>query len=381
MLTWSGRIMAAMAVLLLLTGAVADYPELVALGMACLLALLVAGGWMLMRPQVVVIRSIEPARVSEGDRANGVLTLTNEGGHRSPPVLAVERIAGRQVVVPLPSLAGGQQFNTSYPLPTKRRGVFTVGPLTIGHSDPLRLMYAAREFASEATLTVHPRIHDVAPLPTGHSRDVDGPTTSSAPRGGIAFHAITDYQPGDDPRLIHWRSTARLGRLMVRHNVTPNESQQMVVLDTSEEPYDAASFEDAVRVAASLCMAACRAGDPLLVRTTGGVVRMSDRGGRGRDDILDALAAVERTADDPGLSALSQMLPPQDMVSLGVVTGQPAKAQRGAVAAVRSKYQMVSLVQVGEKHGRPAVADSGVFALNVDTSIDFALAWGVTVPR
>lgn len=379
MLTWTGRVMAVAAALLLLGGVLLGYPELVAVGVACALAVIVAGAWMLVRPNVVVVREISPARVGEGDSARGVLRMTNKGARRSPPVMAVEKVAGRQVVVPLPSAAGGAEYTTSYPLPTDRRGVFTVGPLTIGQSDPLRLMYAAREVAPATALTVHPRFHRVAPLPTGHARDIDGPTSSSAPRGGIAFHTIADYQPGDDPRLIHWRSTARLGRLMVRHNVTPNESHQMVVLDTSMEPYHDDSFEDAVRVAASLCVAACRAGDPLLFRTTGGVVGGSGRGRRARDAVLDLLASVERSAEDPGLRALAKVMTPQEGVSLGVVTGQPSDTQRKAVGAVRSRYQVVSLVQVGEKHGRSGTHDTGVLAVSVGTSADFARAWNVAV--
>ena len=261
MLTLAGRVVAATAAVLLVSGFLLDYPELIAVGVACLLAVLVAWMWMLVRPNVEVDREVRPQRVSTGDRALGIVRIRNTSRHRSPPVIAVDAVAGRRLQVPLPSVPAGAEQKTSYRLPTDRRGVFSVGPLTVGQSDPFRLMYASREMASAGSLTVHPRYHRVSPLPTGHARDLDGPTSSTAPRGGIAFHAIDEYQPGDDPRLIHWRSTARLGRLMVRHNVTPNESQHLVVLDTSEEPYRDGSFEDAVRVAASLCVAACRAGD------------------------------------------------------------------------------------------------------------------------
>ena len=381
MLTWSGRVLAALAMLLLLAGAVLDYPELVAVGLACLLAVLAAGGWMLMRPAVLAVREISPARVAEGDSARGVLTVTNQGARRSPPVIAVEHVAGHRVVVPVPGLARSATHSTAYALPTRRRGVFTVGPLTIGHSDPLRLMLAASTVASPSTLTVHPRIHAVSPLPAGHARDLDGPTSSSAPRGGIAFHQICEYTPGDDPRLIHWRATARTGTLMVRHNVVPNEPRLMVLLDTSDTPYSEASFEDAVRVAASMCMAACRAGYPLLFRTTGGVVSSSERGQSDREAVLDVLASVERGPGDTGLLILPTMLPQQEGVSLGVVTGRPPDQARAAVTAVSTRFQMVSLVEIGETSGRPAGGDRSVLRIGAATSEEFAAAWNRKVRR
>lgn len=375
MLTRNGWTFGAVALATLLAGVAFDYSELVAVGAAFLACLLLAIVWLGRRPHIEVTRELVPSRVSEGDGAAGVLTIVNAGARRSPPVLAIEAFAGGSVAVPIPGLAAGATHVVGYRLPADRRGCYAVGPLAIGHSDPLRLVTTSQTFGATATLWVHPRVDRVAPIPTGRSQDLEGPTSSGAPRGGIAFHSLREYEAGDDLRMIHWRSSARTGTLMVKHTVITNEPRLLLVLDTSKASYERDSFEDAVRVIASLMVAGIEKRFPTELRTTGGISASIDPTGAGKGDALDKLAAVQ-VGDDLGLEALPNFAARREQgVAMGIVTGQPHQDKALVVGQVRSRFDLVTMIQVGERFGRPPIAVPGVNGFNVATSTEFVRLW------
>lgn len=196
----------------------------------------------------------------------------------------------------------------------------------------------------------------------------------------MAFHSLREYVWGDDLRLVHWRSTARTGTLMIRHNVVPHEPRALILLDTSSTPYTDVSFEEAVRVAASLAVAAFDGGFPVVVRTTGGVSASGERGPSSRGDLLDLFAEVRRRDDDPGLATLAQLGLADDGAALGVVTGTPPAASLRAVSAVSRRFAMVSLGMLGDRvDGNGQVAPAGVFAVSASTSVEFAARWNRAV--
>lgn len=102
-------------------------------------------------------------------------------------------------------------------LHTTRRGLFRIGPAVIEASDPFGLVRRFRVDPEVRFITVLPR---VVPLgqgqPLGHRPVHEVPRRRSLFEDPSRFLGLRDYQPGDSLRRIHWRATARSGRLQVK---------------------------------------------------------------------------------------------------------------------------------------------------------------------
>ena len=231
-LTASGWTVAVLAAVTYVGGWQLGWVELMVVAAGCLIVLLVAVPFVVGRLALDVTRTLEPERVTAGDRAVAVVRVSNP---RRTPIASrtiEEHVAGRPLRLDIPPLGGGRATEAVYTLPTARRGVVTVGPALIVKSDLLGLMRREIVQTGTQTLWVHPRVTAVQALPVGFAKDLEGPTSDASPAGDVAFHALREYELGDDHRHIHWMSTARTGTLMVRHYVDNRRPNLTAVVDT-----------------------------------------------------------------------------------------------------------------------------------------------------
>jgi len=108
---------------------------------------------------------------------------------------------------------------------------------------------------------VHPRTVGIPSTSTGLIRDLEGSPTRDLTSSDVAFHALREYQPGDERRYIHWKSTAKTGTYMVRQFEQTRRSHLVVALSLATPDYASEEeFELAVSVAGSLGVRAIRDG-------------------------------------------------------------------------------------------------------------------------
>ncbi len=364
--------------MLLTLGWLLGYAPLVALACALLAAIIAAVVVVSQKPSLEVQRVVNPDRVTAGQDSVAHLRITNAGKRVLRDGVALERFGDGIIPVAIPELAAGESVDSTERLPTDRRGVFQVGPLVINRSDPLGIVRRGEWKASSETLWVHPLLHEVAPFPSGLARDLDGPSSGEAPEGGVAFQNLREYVVGDDRRLIHWRSSARLGKMMVRHNVDTHQPRSLILLDTRPEVYEGDAFEDAIRAAASLATASQRSRFPFQLRTTCG--RTYDQGST-HAHLMDELAALQPTAEGSLVDLVQTNTRHRSGgFSVAVLTGNGSADELLKLGRLAAQFDAVTVCRLGVRPG-DSLDLPGVVVLNAGTSSEFAKYWNRKVRR
>jgi uncharacterized protein (DUF58 family) len=159
------------------------------------------------------------------------------------------------------------QRDAAYSIRPARRGVYEFGPVRIFSRFPLGLMERSFEMGQIEQLVVFPKIGRLKPR-WWRVADV-GETVAErlqlrAGSGDDDFHRLREYRSGDNPRDIHWRTTARRNQLMVREYQHDRRPNLLLVLELwipqAPQPADLERVELAVSFAATVCVEQAQAG-------------------------------------------------------------------------------------------------------------------------
>jgi uncharacterized protein (DUF58 family) len=306
------------------------------------------------RLRLAVDRELHPPRVHAGSPSRVELRITNRGRRRSPLLTLRDPVGhGRSASVVVAPLPAGGAVQATYRLPTERRGILQVGPLTVQVTDPFGLASVSGVAAPIVELTVWPAIDDVPPVPHTIGDDPHGGTDhpNALTSAGEDFYALRQYVVGDDLRHVHWRSTARRDELMVRQDEMPWQGRVTIVLDSRAAAHTPDSFEEAVSAAASIVVACGKRRYLLRLVTTSGDDTGTGAGAAHVERMLEVLATV--TLDrDGNLERTATALRRSRGGSLVVLLGQSGD-ERAAVATLRRSFLSAIVVSFVPGDTRP----------------------------
>ncbi|MGE0159632.1 MAG: DUF58 domain-containing protein [Gemmatimonadales bacterium] len=218
-----------------------------------------------------------------------------------------------------------------------RRGIYPLRTVTISTSFPFGLFRKERDVEIPAEIVVWPRTDRPVREPrTGGGRAPRvGRTARGAPGARGEYRSLRGYRPGDDPRDIHWRSSARSPNPVVREYDADGAETRWICLDTRDDPGEAA--EVAVEVAAALLAGAAAAQRPFAL-AAGTMVLEPGHGPGHLERALDILARVDFSSAD---AAPALPVPPSACVLVAVRPRAPLDGW-GDVFAVGTEAKLAS---------------------------------------
>ena len=209
---------------------------------------------------------LDRERVVAGAEIRGTLDIVNDGARPALPGVVDIPVGPGLVEVHVPLLRGGGHHREELVIAAQRRGIIDVGPMTVSRGDPLRVLRRTMSWPEVQRVHVHPVTVTLPASSAGLIRDLEGAPSSRLVDADLSFHAVRDYVRGDSQRHVHWKSTARTGKLMVRQYEESRHARIAVLLDLDLEGYtNDDEFEVAVSAAASLGVKGVTEGRDVLV--------------------------------------------------------------------------------------------------------------------
>ncbi len=270
----------------------------------------VLNGWVVisMLQKVSVVRA-SPASAAVGELFSVQITLRNGKRSLSSRLIEVRDVVEgkkdrEEVEVTFVRVPPLSERTGSYQLQIARRGVYRLGPLRVSSRFPLGIGERGMTLNDRAKVTIHPAIGRLHPEWMRRERELAESTNQSNARVGVfddEFHRIREYRYGDNPRSIHWRSSARRGEIMMREYEQKRESDLIILLDLFAATGQSDDEQEmAISLAATIVVEQTKRASSgtyrLLIAGNESVDIQATGAARFRETALQALAVTETSA-------------------------------------------------------------------------------------
>ena len=247
----------------------------------------------------------------------------------------------------------------------RKRGTHVLGEFEVVAIDPLGVFAFTGRVSCEGEIVVYPQPEPLNSFTlSGADRYGWQEFTAAALRGvSVDPDGVREYAPGDPLRHIHWRQTARTGRLAVIEFEEPQTVNLVIVLDLQQGTEfgegTETTLERGVSLAASLAQEAIQSGasvrlvvpdDAAVAESTVasfGAAGVSNRGQEHLLAVLDALARAEARSAEPVSKLVNQavgnLLPGTTLV---IITAQNDSALADAIVRYTSAQTRVGVIYV-----------------------------------
>jgi uncharacterized protein (DUF58 family) len=241
-----------------------------------------------------------PELVYAGEPMTATVVVANRKSRLPSFSLHLWDVTGKQDFdrgLTLWQLMPGASQILSYPLLATRRGRLRFDGVRVGTSFPFGLFHKKAYYPLDGSVVVAPTVR---PLESTFLQDLAlfGQDMSLPRKGhGSDLYNLRQYHAGDDSRSIHWLSTARTSKLMVRETEAEDQRRVTLMLSLLAPLSHEELFEGAVSLAASMVQNLGTRGYQIRL-VVGGVSSPFGQGEAHLLSLMETLALCERRSPD-----------------------------------------------------------------------------------
>lgn len=196
----------------------------------------------------LAIRRWIPEHIFANHPVIAALSIANRKSRLASFSLRIMDVIGGTAVergIRLLNLPPRATVTRSYPMLFPRRGRHRIEGIKLLTRFPFGLFIKAATLPLDSEILVYPEPRPL-PKPLLHELAAMGHEQPAARRGqGVALYDLRRYRSGDDSRTIHWKTSARLSRLIVRETEAEDQRRVTLALATAVPAGDRKAFERA----------------------------------------------------------------------------------------------------------------------------------------
>lgn len=342
-LTDAGRLLVMAAGCLLVVPLAFPVDPLASLRLAPPPALLLLGSWLAGRRNLGGISAAMPAPTTDFEFATAEVTLRlrREGGRPAHDLLVQHGDgAARRPVLYLATLPGGEEALATVPMRLPGRGREHLRMLTLRSSWPFGLVRFEAACEVPVEVLALPRLGELRNTDAlTPPRGLHGPQEHAANADSEEFHSLRAWRPGMSQRRVHWKSSARAGRLLVRETRAEPKPRMLVHLAPPvaapdgrlrEERRTRRHWETSIRLAGTMVEWLLREDHAVSLAWSGErpfLLKLAP----GRRGLFRALGALADLPREPAAEARRSLRVPRGTRTITVCAGAGQRLQPGAV--------------------------------------------------
>jgi len=158
-----------------------------------------------------------------------------------------------------PEIPSKNKVDFTYTIQSLKRGIYKFNSVMVNSHDYFGLFHVKKIINLPSVFKVYPVVPPLTEIPEALIHKANTNKYHRSIRGDMLSN-LREYVPGDSTNLIHWRTTARYQKLMVKEAEEEEHRQVIILIDLS---YSDEYLEDIIKKAGSIAQYCLNNGNPV----------------------------------------------------------------------------------------------------------------------